>query len=58
MDMSRQRRPPGYGRRGYLNDLLGVMLINELVGRRRPFYPPYGPYPHYPGYYGPPYPGF
>ncbi|WP_163192907.1 hypothetical protein [Clostridium thermarum] len=37
-----ERRPRGrYTRRRLLNDLIGVILIEELLGRRRPYY--YGP---------------
>lgn len=34
----------GYGRRPFLRDLIGVLLLRELIGRRRPYYP--YPYPY------------
>jgi hypothetical protein len=50
-DDKRRRR---YGRRRLLRDLAGVILINELIGRRDPFYGPiYGPAVYGPSVYGP-----
>lgn len=43
----------GYGGRRLLRDLISILLIRQLLQRRRPF--PYGGYPYqypYQGYYG------
>lgn len=48
---------PFFGGRRFLRDLAGILLIRELLGRRRiPYYPyspyfPYSPYPPYPYLY-------
>lgn len=50
-----ERQFYGGGRR-VVRDLIGILLLNRLIGRR-PFYgyPGYSPYP---GFYGYPYPGY
>jgi len=64
-EMEEARQFGFYGRR-FLRDLAGILLIRELLGRRRPFYgyPFYYGYPgfyggyDYPGYYGPGFGGY
>lgn len=46
----------GFGRRPFLRDLIGILLIRQLLARRRPCYeygcPGYGGYDEYPTPYG------
>jgi hypothetical protein len=41
-------RQLGFGGRRLLRDLVSILLIRQLIGRRRP--PFYSPYPYYGGY--------
>ncbi len=58
MEEMDNRQPFGFGRRRFLRDVIGILLIRELIGRRRRpgyGYPGFGGYPGY-GYgggYGP-----
>lgn len=46
MDEKEQEKTLQYRRGGFLNDLVWVIFLNELLGRRRR-YPGYGYYPPY-----------
>lgn len=42
-----EKKKRQYGRGRLVRDLVGIMLLNELIGRRRPSYPYYGGYYNY-----------
>lgn len=62
VEIGEVERQPFFGRRRLARDLISVLLIRQLLGRRRPFYgypgsfgyPGYG----YPGYFGGGYGGY